>query len=42
MTDLNNMAIQGNDLADFVDYDKAFDPTDLSQWQTKNTQRTKL
>ena len=36
------MAVTGNDLADFVDYDKAFDPTDIEQWQGQTTQRTKL
>ena len=36
------MAVTGNDLGDFVDYDKAFDPTDINQWQTQNTDRTKL
>ncbi len=36
------MAVTGNDLGDFVDYDKAFDPTDINQWQGQNTQRTKL
>ena len=29
MTDLNNIAVKGNNLADFVDYEKAFDPMDL-------------
>ena len=36
------MAVTGADLADFVDYDKAFDPTDINQWQGSNTQRSKL
>lgn len=36
------MAVTGNDLGDFVDYDKAFDPTDIEQWQGQNTHRTKL
>ena len=36
------MAVTGNDMGDFVDYDKAFDPTDINQWQGQNTQRTKL
>ena len=36
------MAVTGEDLGDFVDYDKAFDPTDINQWQGQNTQRSKL
>jgi len=36
------MAVTGHDLDDFVDYDKAFDPTDINQWQGAATQRTKL
>ena len=32
MTDLNNIAVKGNNLADFVDYEKAFNPMDLEQW----------
>lgn len=36
------MAVTGNDLGDFVDKDKAFDPTDLSQWNMKGSGRTKL
>ena len=42
MTDLNNIAVKGNNLADFVDYEKAFNPNDLEQWQSKNEARTKL
>ena len=36
------MSVTGNDLADFVDYDKAFDPTDIAQWQGAATERSKL
>lgn len=36
------MSVTGNDLADFVDYDKAFDPTDITQWQGAVTERSKL
>lgn len=36
------MAVTGNDLGDFVDYDKAFDPTDINQWNFATTERSKL
>jgi len=36
------MAVTGNDFGDFVDYEKAFDPTDISQWQGQQAKRTKL
>lgn len=36
------MSVTGDDLADFVDYDKAFDPTDITQWQGAITERSKL
>jgi hypothetical protein len=36
------MAVTGEDLGDFVDYEKAFDPTDMNQWGGSNEQRTKL
>ena len=36
------MAVTGNDLGDFVDYEKAFDPTDINQWQGQSTHRSKL
>ena len=36
------MSVTGNDLADFVDYDKAFDPTDIEQWQVAATSRSTL
>ena len=36
------MSVTGNDLADFVDYDKAFDPTDINQWNADASERTKL
>lgn len=36
------MAVTGNDLGDFVDYDKAFDPTDINQWSVETTERSKL
>lgn len=31
------MAVTGADLGDFVDYDKAFDPTDIEQWQGQDS-----
>ena len=36
------MAVTGEDLTDFVDNNKAFDPNDLSQWQTQASGRSKL
>ena len=36
------MAVTGDDLGDFCDYDKAFDPTDINQWQGESTERSKL
>ena len=36
------MAVTGDDLQDFVDTSKAFDPTDINQWAGTDTERSKL
>jgi len=36
------MAVTGDDLGDFVDKQKEFNPLDISQWAGKITTRTKL
>ena len=36
------MAVTGDDLADFIDNDKAFDPTDINQWGGTDTERSKI
>ena len=36
------MAVTGNSFSGLVNYEKAFDPRDIDQWQKKETKRSKF